>query len=281
MALNFDLIGEKIELEPFTYDRDKVILYALSVGSGIDELDYIYEKNLKVLPTFAILPFMPGIKEFKVRSGVNMHHTLQLGHRLVLHRPIPLSGTLYSTAVWTDIYDKGDKGAIFNIDVDTWDKEGRLIFSNRFTAMDRKGGNFGGAPGPKNESVYLPVDTRPDFQLKFKTRPEQAALYRLHGDKNPMHIDPEFSKIHGFKQPILHGLCVCGFAVRALLKTVCNDDPTRFKSFSTRFKQPSYPGDTLTINGWKMTDSSFGLQVTTQDGRLVLDNFIAKIREDE
>jgi len=278
VKLNLDLVGEKMKLEPFTYDRDKVIFYALSVGATVNELDFIYEKNLQVLPTFAILPFMPGIKAFKERVGANMHHTLQLGHRLIVNHPMPSSGTLYSEAVLAEVFDKGDKGAIFNIDVDTKDSDGRLLFSNRFTGIDRKGGNFGGSPGPEMERDLLPGDQRPNFETILETRPEQAALYRLHGDKNPLHIDPEFSSIQGFKKPILHVLCVCGFIVRALLKECCNGDARKFLSFSTRFRRPIFPGDTLLIKGWELRKNQFGLQVSTQDGQEVLDQFTAQFR---
>jgi len=281
MSINLDLIGKRSKLDPYTYNHDKVILYALSVGAGIHELDFLYEKNLQVLPTFAILPFMQGLKELKAKVGLNMHHTLQIGHEILFHEVIPTSGTLYSTAVLKAVYDKGDKGAIIHVDVDSQDEDGRHIFRNRFTALDRKGGNFGGPPGLKMADIELPTDAPADFTVEYTTSPEQAALYRLNGDKNPLHIDPEFSQMLGLKRPILHGLCTCGFAVRAILHSICGGEARRLKSFSTWFRKPVFPGDTLVVKGWQIKPGKYGIQTKTQDGHVVLDHFVAEIKEDK
>lgn len=280
MALNLEMIGRRIELEPFVYDEDDVIFYALSVGAGVDELDFIYEKNLKVLPTFAILPFMVGIREFKLKAGVHMHHTLQLGHELTIRRTIPAAGRIHSTAVWSAAYDKGDKGAVLHIDVESADETGRPLFSNRFVAMDRKGGHFdGGDPGPAVTLPALPEDRPPEFRAEQQTGIQQAALYRLNGDKNPLHIDPAYSRIQGFERPILHGLCACGFVARAVVLQLCGGDPGRFKSFACRFRNPSFPGDLLVTEGWRMGGERVGMRTRTPDGRTVLDHVAVELAD--
>jgi len=279
MPINPEMIGKKIEIAPFVYDQDDVIFYALSVGAGVAEIDFIYEKNLKVLPTFAILPFMSAIREFKQQIGSHNFHTLQLGHELKLHRALPTAGTFFSTVALRNAYDKGDKGAILVIDVDSVDENGRPAFSNRITAIDRKGGNFGGDPGPSVKLPDLPAARPPDFRVEQQTSPEQAALYRLNGDKHPMHIDPEYSRIHGFDRPILHGLCACGFVIRAVLQKCCGGDPERFRTFACRFSKPCFPGDLFQTRGWQTTANELLMQTETPDGRVVLDNFAVQLAE--
>jgi acyl dehydratase len=279
MPINLDMIGKKIEIAPFVYDQDDVIFYALSVGAGVAEMDFIYEKNLKVLPTFAILPFMSAIREFKQQIGSHNFHTLQLGHELKLYRSLPTAGRFFSTVALNNAYDKGDKGAILFIDVDSVDEDGRPFFSNRIIALDRKGGDFGGNPGPSVKRPNLPVDRPADFRAEQQTSPEQAALYRLNGDKHPMHIDPEYSRIHGFERPILHGLCACAFVIRVVLQKFCDGDPNRFESFSCRFSKPCFPGDLFQTRGWQTKANELQLQTATLDGRVVLDNFVVQLAD--
>ncbi|MBW2103974.1 MAG: MaoC family dehydratase N-terminal domain-containing protein [Deltaproteobacteria bacterium] len=276
MALNLDLIGKKTDPQPFTYDQDRVILYALGIGAGVKELDFVYEKNLKVFPTFAVIPGMPSIISLMMNSGLNLPTVLHGEQKIVLHGLIPPSGTLYSTGVWTSAYDKGDKGAIVNLEIETKDESGKSLFDARVVLVDRSAGNFGGDKGPPTEKFDPPEGKDPDFRVEYDTSPDQAALYRLSGDKNPLHIDPEFAKLGGLERPILHGLCTYGFAGRAILYSVCDGDPARFKSFAVRFMGPVFPGETLVTSGWK-TDRGYIIQTRTGDGRLVLGNALAEV----
>ena len=134
---------------------------------------------------------------------------------------------------------------------ETRDENGDLLFENKAVVVDRSAGNFGGDRGPKSEIVVPPERREPDFQVEYTTTKDQCALYRLSGDKNPLHIDPEFAGKGGFDRPILQGLCSFGFSGRAILHSVCGSDPARFKSFSVRFMNVVYPGDTLITEGWK------------------------------
>ncbi len=148
MGLNFDMVGKKTDPVPFTYDEDRVILYALGIGAGVKELDFVYEKNLRVFPTFAVLPFMPSLlSSFVPMVKLNLLAVLHGEQKIVLHKPIPTSGTIHTTTRWDSVYDKGDKGTIINISFETRDENGDLLFENKAVVVDRSAGNFGGDRG--------------------------------------------------------------------------------------------------------------------------------------
>jgi len=278
MSLNLDIIGKKYEWTPFTYNEDNVILYALGIGAGVDDLDFVYEKNLKVFPTFgAVTDDLSVMFQMYEDVGINLPTVVHAEDRFTTYRTINTSGTIYRTMVLESVYDKGDKGALFNYVVEARDDSNQVLCEDRIVIMDRGAGNFGGSRGPKPERFGPPEGKAPDFHVEWVTSPDQAALYRLSGDKNPLHIDPAFAKKGGLDRPILQGMCTYGFAVRAIVNSVCERDPARFKSFSARFLSMVYPGDTLTIEGWEAGGSKFIIQVRAQDGRVVLGNAVAEI----
>ncbi len=277
MAINTDIVGKEIKGVPFEYNEDTVILYALGIGAGSKDLDFVYEKELKVYPTFAVIPFFPSLIPIAAEANLNMFTVLHGEQRIIMHKPIPVKGKLESKAVCKSIYDKGDKGAVINIDIESRDETGELLFENKAVVMDRSGGNFGGERGPKAEKITPPEGKSADFRVEQITSPDQAALYRLSGDKNPLHIDPEFAKMGGFDTPILHGLCSFGFAGRAILASICGNDPTKLKSFGVRFTGVVFPGETLITEGWRVNDNNYIIQTQTQDGRVVLGNATAEI----
>ncbi len=276
-TLNMDLIGKKTDPVPFTYDQDKVILYALGIGAGMKELDFVYEKDLKVFPTFAVIPFFPALVSVMGNARLNLPAVLHGEQKILLHRPIPTSGTIYSSGTWTSVYDKGDKGAVLNLDFETSDGKGQVLFENKVVLIDRSAGNFGGERGPKPEKYVPPEGKSPDFHVEQATSPDQALLYRLNGDKNPLHVDPEFAKLGGLDRPILHGLCTYGFAGRAILHSACGSDPARFKSFSARFVGVVFPGDTLITEGWEVDKGTYIIQTRTHEDRMVLGNAVAEV----
>ena len=278
MSLNLDIIGKKLEAEPFTYDRDMVILYALGVGAGVDELDFIYEKNLKVLPTFAVVPFIPTfLSVFVPKAGLNLFKVLHGEQTIILHKPIAPAGTIHTSMVCESIYDKGDSGAVVNVHLESRDGDGEVVFENRAVIVDRGAGGFGGDRGPKTEKLVPPEGKEPDFAVEYAISKDQAALYRLSGDKNPLHIDPDFARKGGFERPILHGLCTYGYAGRAIVQAAGNGDPAKLRSFSARFMDVVYPGETLIVSGWKREAGKYFVQVVAGDGRIVLGNGVATL----
>jgi acyl dehydratase len=278
MSLNLDIIGKKLETDPFTYDQDTAILYALGVGAGVDELDFVYEKDLRVLPTFAVVPFIPSfLSVFVPKAGLNLFKVLHGEQTIVLHKPIAPSGTIHTSMECESIYDKGDSGAIVNVNLESRDEEGDLIFENKAVIVDRGAGGFGGDRGPKTEKIVPPEGKAPDFRIEHKISTDQAALYRLSGDKNPLHIDPGFAQKGGFNRPILHGLCSFGYAGRAILHGACDGNPERLKSFSVRFMNVAYPGDTLITEGWQLDSGRYVIQTTNQGGKVILGNALAEI----
>ena len=280
MALNLDIIGKTIGPVPFTYNEDTVILYALGIGAGVDELDFVYEKNLKVFPTFAVIPFMPIFFSSAVpQARLNLYTLLHGEQKIVLHQPIPTSATVHTTVTFDSAYDKGDKGAVVHMSFETLDDSGALLFENKAVMVDRSAGNFSGDRGPKTVSIEPPQGREPDFSVVHATSRNQAVLYRLSGDRNPLHIEPAFAEKGGFKRPILHGLCSFGHAGRAILHSVCGSDPGRLKSFSVRFMNVVFPGDTLITRGWKSDDEgTYIIQTVNQDGDIILGNAVAEVK---
>lgn len=277
MALNLEMVGQRFEPYPFKYDRDQVILYALGIGGGVDELDFVYEKNLRVYPTFAVVPLITGIIDLIGKLNINLLGLLHGEQKIVVHKPIPPQGTVYTSSFCRSIYDKGDKGAICHVEFETRDENSELLFENFVVLFDRTAGNFGGEPGPKPERVVPPEGVAPDFRVVDDISPNQAALYRLTGDKNPLHIDPDFARKGGLKKPILHGLCTYGFAGRAVLKGACGGDPARFRSLGVRFMNVVYPGETLITEGWKSGKGRYIIRTKTGDDRVVLGNAVAEV----
>ncbi len=191
-----------------------------------------------------------------------------------LHRPIPVEGTLESVGEITGIYDKGS-GAVIVIEaqskrVDT----GEPLFTSRSSVFIRGEGGFGGDRGPSGKRNQ-PPERDPDHSVTYQTREDQALVYRLSGDRNPLHSDPTFAKKAGFPKPILHGLCTYGFSGRALLHALCEGDPESFKAMEGRFSSPVFPGEALTVNMW-VNGAEAIFQTLGADGRIVLDAGLCK-----
>lgn len=273
MGLKLELVGQKFDPVSFSYTKDDVILYALGIGAGVDnELDFLYEKNLKVFPTFAMAPLSVAGWEFPEMIGMNLFTVLHGEQKVEFHAPIPTDGTIVSTSMLESIYDKGDSGAVANNVTEVHDEAGNLLYVARAAIFDRGAGNFGGDRGPKSEKIVPPEGKEPDFRVEYTTSVDQAALYRLSGDKNPLHIDPEFAAMGNLPKPILHGLCTYGIAGRAILHEACDSDPAKLKSFSVRFAGVVFPGETLITEGWKIGDNVYAVRTSTGDGRVVLSN---------
>ncbi|XP_048383621.2 peroxisomal multifunctional enzyme type 2 isoform X1 [Stegostoma tigrinum] len=253
-----EAVGKKIPFTEYTYTNLEPILYALGVGMTTkdpDHLKFLFERNeeFSCLPTFGVIPaqgFMNG--GLASISGLNIDFTKVLhGEQyLEMYKPVPTSGTLKSEGVIADILDKGS-GAVILLDVHTYNGKD-LVCYNQFSIFVVGAGGFGGKrTSDKVKVTKNPPNRPPDAIVSDITSVDQAALYRLNGDWNPLHIDPNFAAFGGFKKPILHGLCSMGFAARHVLKQFANNDVTKFKAIKARFAKPVIPGQTLETEMWK------------------------------
>ena len=239
--------------ERFGYGDRETMLYALSIGMGHDPLDanelpFTYEKDLKAVPSLAtVLTRIPLLKA----SGIDYAKVVHGEQRLALHRPLPPQGELVADARVVGAYDKGPgKGAIILTETAVrLASDGLPLYTLLSTTFARGEGGFGGPSGPAPAPHPTPARP-PDLCASFETRRDQALLYRLNGDRNPLHSDPEFARRAGFPAPILHGLCTYGIACRAVLQCVARYDPARIGAFDVRFSAPVYPGDTIATELW-------------------------------
>jgi acyl dehydratase len=278
MAINLDLAGKDVPPLEHRYTWKDTVLYALGVGARLpDELDFLYEgAGPKVLPTFAVVPSFTSLVDVCSKLGASPMSILHGEQKIVCHRPIPPSGAFSTVARVTGIYDKG-KGALVVVEARTADEGGEPVFDNIFSVFVRGEGGFGGERGPEALSADPPEGATPDFTMTERTSPEQAAIYRLSGDLNPLHIAPQMAKLGGFDQPILHGLCTYGHAGRAVLRHACGGDPARLRSFAARFSGVVFPGDELTTTGWQVAPGRYVIRATTQRGTTVLSNSVAEV----
>jgi len=257
-------LGAKLEPVDSSWNEDKLILYALGVGVGIGEsqvdpkkvLQYTYENGLKPLPTYGVIPMFSAVGSLFGVPGMTFNPMMLLHgeqYTEIIEPPLPTSAEILTEGTISGIYDKG-KGALVTADFVTRDKKsGKPLIKNVMGAFIRGEGGFGGdakSPEPGNN----PPDRAPDKVIEYKTQTHQALLYRLSGDKNPLHVDPMMAKMGGFDVPILHGLCTFGNLGRAVIEGFMEDDPDRFKSIQVRFSKPVFPGETIVCQMWKTSD---------------------------
>jgi acyl dehydratase len=269
MAIDPSAVGATGGPAERSWTSKDCLLYALGVGAGLDELQFATEKNQKVLPTMPVVLGARGAVPMQKIGSFNPAMLVHGEQAVELARPLPPEGTLKATGKLAAIYDKG-KGAVIVTETESVDaKTGELLFRTRSSMFVRGAGGFGGDRGPSGP-INEPPQRKPDHEVTYQTRPDQALLYRLSGDRNPLHSDPEFAKLAGFARPILHGLCTYGFTGRALLHTLCGSEPERFKSIEGRFSKPVFPGEALTVAMW--VDGKVCLfQTRNERGEVVLD----------
>jgi acyl dehydratase len=286
MPLNADkLTALEIPAVEQSYGPKDCMLYALGLGLGqnpanVDELAFVYEKNLKVLPTYA---FMQAYSAYWLRQpdiGITWSHVVHGEAGVTLYEPVAPQGDVIGRTRIVNVVDKGEgKGALVYSERQICDKaSGRLLATLTQTTFCRADGGFG---GPKRETPLphaLPARA-PDITCDLPTRPEMALIYRLSGDVNPLHADPEFARAAGFPRPILHGLATFGVAGHALLKAVCGYDPARLTAMSGRFSAPVFPGETIRTEIWRDGSVvSFRARLVERDA-VVIDNGRAVVKE--
>jgi acyl dehydratase len=237
----------------FAYDEQFTMLYALALGAGAgpDDLPFVYEKQLHALPSMAVL-MAAGAGDFITGGGINYSMIVHGEQRLAIHQPLPATGRMTSTSRCLGVVDKGrDKGALVNVESTICDASSGIARATAITTLFCRGD--GGFDGPTSgELPRHAVPDRPhDLEFSSPTLPQQAAIYRLLGDRNPLHIDPQVAVAAGFERPILHGLCTYGIAGRAILQACCGNDPALIERLDARFSAPVYPGDAVVTRIWR------------------------------
>lgn len=271
MPVNPDAVGEKGKPSRRSWNSKDSMLYALGVGAGVDELAFTTENTKdtpqRVLPTMAVVLGGGGVPFDKIGS-FNAALMLHGAQKIELFGEIPPDGEVESTGYIGAIWDKGKSASVDLVSESVDLSTGKPLFKTTMTAFLRGEGGFGGERGP-SPSFELP-DRKADHEVRYTTQIDQPLLYRLSGDRNPLHSDPSFAKMGGFDRPILHGLCTYGFTGRALLHSLCGSDALRFRSMEGRFSKPVMPGDDLTVSMW--VDGKVCLfQTKNQDGDVVFD----------
>ncbi|MBW1884656.1 MAG: enoyl-CoA hydratase [Deltaproteobacteria bacterium] len=271
MPINPDAVGLKGDPQRRSWSSKDALLYAVGVGAGLDELAFTTENTKdtpqQVLPTMAVILGGGGAPFDKIGS-FNPAMLLHGAQKIELFDLIPPDGEIESTGEIGAIWDKGKGASVEMISESKNLATGNLLFKTTITVFLRGEGNYGGERGPA--STFELPDRKPDHEVRYETRPDQALTYRLSGDRNPLHSDPSFAKMGGFDRPILHGLCTYGFTGRALLHSICGSDPARFKSMEGRFSKPVMPGDDLIISMWVDGDRTL-FQTKNQDDVVVFD----------
>jgi acyl dehydratase len=280
MPLNHSLVGVPGEPHERSWTSTDALLYAIGVGAGLgdplQELQFTTENTVgvqqEVLPTYGVL--LAQARTSGSLGDVDHAMLVHAEQSIELHKPLPVAGTLRTTAMVTGIFDKGS-GALVETENHAVDAAtGEPMVTTRGSTFIRGEGGFGGDRGTADP--WEVPDRAPDHKVTQPTRPEQALLYRLSGDRNPLHADPAFAARGGFSRPILHGLCTYGFTGRALLHELCGSDPARFRSMSGRFSRPVLPGQTLVVSIWVGDDGTAQFQTADEDGTVVIDRGIVR-----
>jgi acyl dehydratase len=289
-----DILDQRTVARTFTYGDKDVMLYALGIGLGADPLDekelpFVYERGLKVVPTAATVlaaagggsrasgqtpQLPPGHRPSQINYLMMVHGE----QKVELHKPLPVTGTFTAEGRTVGAWDKGkDRGAVVVNETVWTDEKGQKAATLTGSMFARGDGGFGGPTEGQPEPHQVP--NRPaDLSVDISTRPDQALIYRLNGDRNPLHSDPESARRSGFPRPILHGLCTYGITCRAVLANVCEYDSDRILSHQVRFSAPVFPGDTITVDLWKDgRDISFEARVKER-GATVIRNGLCVLR---
>jgi len=285
MPIDVDkVVGAQLPGGVAEWDEDKVILYHLGVGAGVPptdpgELQYTYESSpLKVLPSFGVIPVFSSLGGLIGLEGLSFNPMMLLhGEQdLVLHKPLPARAKVENTGRVAAVYDKG-KGALLVIESETKDETGEPLCTNRFSAFIRGEGGFGGESGPQPGNE--PPGREPDVVAESPTLPQQALLYRLSGDKNPLHVDPNMAALGGFDRPILHGLCSFGIVCKAAVDNALDGDVTKVGRYQARFSGVVFPGETIVTSMWREGEQVTLSAATKERGSPVITNAAITIKE--
>ncbi len=276
MPLNPEAVGSTGEPIEVSWNSKDCLLYAVGIGAGTGDLAFTTENtngiDQLVYPTF---PVVIGWGRGSALGNIGSFNPALLVHgqqSVTLDRPIPVAGTATLQSEVTAMYDKGKAAVV--VTATTAVMNGEPLYTNTASVFIRGEGGWGGDRGPSGPQ-NVPPERAPDHEVTYQTSPDQALVYRLSGDRNPLHSDPSFAAMGGFDRPILHGLCTYGFTGRGLLHALCNDDPTRFHHVEGRFTSPVYPGEPLTVSMWE-TGAGEAVFTTSVGERAVIDQGLVR-----
>jgi acyl dehydratase len=260
MTLDAAAVGHESAPSEFKYDWKNSVLYALGIGAKRAELDYLYEaRGPRVYPMFAVVPGYGVLFELLARTGADLSSILHGAQLLRCHAPLPPNGTAVTVGRVEAMYDLKRLAQVVLVTRTTVD--GVLCAEVEWSMFVRDGGGFGGSPPPRDR-VRVPDDQEPSWIHEERVPQEQALLYRLSGDLNPLHADPSVAEQAGFPQaPILHGLCTYGYLGRAVIERACTGDADRLTALAAQFRKPVWPGDVLRTEGYALGDGRFALRV--------------------
>lgn len=273
MPLNPEAVGSVGEPYQASWTSKDALLYAVGIGAGTTELAYTTDNTngvaQQVFPTFTVVIGWGGGSPLRDIGTFNPALLVHGQQAITLHRPVPVSGSVTMQSKVVAMYDKGNAAVVVSETNATDATDGQPLFTTVSSAFIRGEGGWGGDRGPSGPK-NVPPERSPDHQVTYQTSPDQALIYRLSGDRNPLHSDPSFAAMGGFERPILHGLCTYGYTGRALLHTLCGGEAARFHHVEGRFTSPVLPGDALTISMWETSDDT-ALFTTSVGDRTVID----------
>ncbi|KAA1248304.1 3-alpha,7-alpha,12-alpha-trihydroxy-5-beta-cholest-24-enoyl-CoA hydratase [Mycobacterium simiae] len=287
MPIDVDsVLGAELAERKGSWSASDVILYHLGLGAGVPptdpaELAYTYEGQLKVLPSFGVIPASPMLFDMLELPGmdIDLSKLLHGEQEMELYGPLPVNRAVRTSARICDVVDKG-KAALVVLETVTRDAESdQPLVTNRFSAFIRGEGGFGDGDGARSASPPpAPPARQPDVEVDCRTLPQQALLYRLSGDMNPIHADPEFARKGGFDQPILHGLCSYGMVLKAVVDSALDGDVGRVGRYRARFAGVMFPGETITVRMWQEPEAVFVEALCRERGTPVLSNAVIEVR---
>jgi acyl dehydratase len=277
------LVNKVVDERDSRFRVEDTMLYALALGVGADPMDrrqlrYVYEDGLEALPCMSLVLGYPGFWLKDPQYQVDWTKVLHAEEAFEIHAPLPVAGSVRGRTAITAIVDRGaDKGAFIYTRKEVRNKaDDTLLATVNSVTLARGDGGFGGPSGPRPEPIDIP-DRQPDLVCDLPTLPQQALLYRLCGDLNPLHADPAIAQGAGFERPILHGRCTMGIAQHALIRSCCDYQASRLRAMQVRFSAPFLPGETLRTAMWREADRVYFTATALERGVTVLNNGLARI----
>lgn len=282
MALDPNAVGSVGDVRTMSWNSKDALLYAVGIGAGQADLPFTTENTKDtqqvVFPTFAVVAGAgtqsPGASAMSKIGSFNFALLVHGSQAVTLHRPIPVEAQATVQDRVVAMYDK-TKAAVVVMENEVKLASGEPLWTTRSSVFIRGEGGWGGDRGPSGPQNEPPADRAADHEVTLQTGPDQAFVYRLSGDRNPLHTDPSFAAIGGFDRPILHGLCTYGFTGRALLRELCDNDATKFHHIEGRFSSPVMPGDALTVRMWRTGDGE-AVFTTSVGDRVVIDQGLVR-----